>query len=300
MRKIDIGDVVEVADGLGWPEGPTMLPDGRILIVECYRSQITAIDREGRASRYAYTAGAPNSCVLGTDGVYVCQNGGTVGPWRAKEMAKPSIQRIVESGMAETLVTEVEGIPLNGPNDLVFAPDGRLIFTDPGTYNPADPAPSYIHEIHPDGRARVLVAFPEPVFPNGIVVEADGSVVWDESYTGHVKRRRPDGSIEDLGRMPSERPSLDGIRIGADGRLYVTDAGTNGIHILRPDGTHEAFFECGSVPTNCTFDGETLWVTNAGVLATGTEPSFGGTLARLRIPGGGAPTHHGRIAIPGR
>ena len=132
------------------------------------------------------------------------------------------------------------------------------------------------------------------------MVEADGSVVWDESYTGHVKRRRPDGSIEDLGRMPSERPSLDGIRIGADGRLYVTDAGTNGIHILRPDGTHEAFFECGSVPTNCTFDGETLWVTNAGVLATGTEPSFGGTLARLRIPGGGAPTHHGRIAIPGR
>jgi len=31
---------------------------------------------------------------------------------------------------------------LNGPNDLVFAADGRLIFTDPGTYNPKDPDPS--------------------------------------------------------------------------------------------------------------------------------------------------------------
>ena len=93
--------------------------------------------------------------------------------------------------------------------------------------------------------------------------------------------QRPDGSIEDLGRLPGEHPSLDGMRIGADGRLYVTDTRANGIHILRPDGTPEGFFACGRAPTNCTFDGETLWVTNAGVLATGTDPSFGGTLARM-------------------
>ena len=54
---------------------------------------------------------------------------------------RPSIQRIAPGGKAAILVTEVEGIKLNGPNDLVFAPDGTLFFTDPGTYNPADPGP---------------------------------------------------------------------------------------------------------------------------------------------------------------
>jgi gluconolactonase len=288
---------VEIATGLGWPEGPTALPDGRIILVESYRSQLTAVDRQGRAARFAYVAGAPNSCVPGSDGVYVCQNGGTVGPWRAAEMVKPSIQRVTEGGNAETLLTEVEGIALNGPNDLVFAADGRLIFTDPGTYNPADPDPSYIFAIEPDGKARLVVSFAEPTFPNGIAVEADGSILWGESYTGHVKRQRLDGQIEDLGRLPGDNPTPDGMKVGADGRLYVTDIAANGIHILRPDGTPEAFFVCGKATTNCAFAGETLWVTNAGVLATGTDPSFGGTLCRVRIPGGGAPTHLGRVVV---
>ena len=56
--------VEEFATGLGWPEGPTVLPDGRIVLVESYRSQLTAVDRSGTASRFAYVAGAPNSCVL--------------------------------------------------------------------------------------------------------------------------------------------------------------------------------------------------------------------------------------------
>jgi gluconolactonase len=289
--------VETVAAGLGWPEGPTVLPDGRVVLVESYRSQLTAIDQDCRASRFAYVAGAPNSCVLGSDGLlYVCQNGGTTGPWRAAEMTIPSIQRVAEGGEPEILLTEVAGIALNGPNDLVFAADGRLIFTDPGTYDPANPDPSYIFAIEPDGRAGVLVGFAEAVFPNGVAIEPDGSVVWAESYTGHVARRRPDGTVEDLGRLPGENPIPDGLKVGADGRLYVTDIATNGIHILRPDGNAEGFFACGKATTNCVFAGETLWVTNAGVLATGTEPSFGGSLCSIRIPGGGAPTHHGRIA----
>ena len=120
-------------------------------------------------------AGAPNSCVLGSDGLlYVCQNGGTTGPWRAAEMTTPSIQRVAEGGKPEILVTEIAGITLNGPNDLVFAADGRLIFSDPGTYNPANPDPSYIFAIEPDGTASIAVDFAEPTFPNGVAIEADG------------------------------------------------------------------------------------------------------------------------------
>ncbi|CAN5258495.1 SMP-30/gluconolactonase/LRE family protein [soil metagenome] len=297
MNTQSYSEVELVASNLGWPEGPAVLPDGGVVFVESYRSQISAATRYGAVRKYAYTTGAPNSCVLGSGGeLYVCQNGGTVGPWRAAEMTVPSIQRIREGGAPEILLTEVEGIKLNGPNDLVFAADGRLIFTDPGTYNPANPDPSYIFALHPDGTARILVKFPKPVFPNGLAVEADGSVVWDESYTGHVGRLRPDGKIEDLGRLPGENPILDGMKIGADGRLYVTDLVGKGIHVIARDGTPEDFIPTGGAPSNCAFDGETLWVTNAGVLAASDKPSYAGSLQRLRVPGGGAPTHYGAIS----
>lgn len=289
-----------MASGLGWPEGPAVLGDGSLVFVDSYRSQLTVLGSDRVPRRFAYTAGAPNSCVLGSDGaLYVCQNGGTVGPWRAAEMVAASIQRVRPGGRAETLITEVEGVKLNGPNDLVFAADGRLIFTDPGTYNPKDPDPSYIHALLPDGTARVLVAFPKPVFPNGVTTEDDGSVVWGESYTGHIGRLRPDGAIEDLGRLPGDNPVPDGMKVGADGRLYITDIVAKGIHVLARDGTPEGFIPCAEAPTNCAFDGETLWVTDAGVLAVSTEPSNTGRIWRLHVPGGGAPTQRGCIVAPG-
>ena len=297
MKETPIGPPELAASGLGWPEGPTALPGGRLVFVESYRSQLTVVGADGAPRQFAYVAGAPNSCALGGDGsIYLCQNGGTCGPWRAAEMTVPSIQRVREGGKVEILLTEVEGVALRGPNDLVFAADGRLIFTDPGTYNPADPDPSYIFALGADGAAKIVVAFPEPVFPNGIAAAADGSILWAESYTGHVRRRRPDGTIEDFGRMPGDNPVLDGMKIGADGRLYVTDLVAAGLHVLAPDGAVEGFIACGKAPTNCVFDGETLWVTDAGVLASSAEPSFAGALWRLRIPGGGAPTYFGAIA----
>jgi gluconolactonase len=291
----------QLAGGLGWPEGPTVLDDGRVVFVESYRSQLTVWAPGEGTTRYAYTAGAPNSSVLGADGaIYVCQNGGTVGPWRAAEMTEASIQRVDrEGGPAEILVTHIEGIKLNGPNDLVFGRDGRLYFTDPGTYRPDDPEPSYIFALDPDGTGHVVIAFPEPVFPNGIAVEDDGSILWDESYTGRVRRRRPDGTIEDLGRMPSANPILDGMKIGSDGTLYVTDITGKGIHVLDPDGTVRDFIPVGNATTNLAFDGETVYVTDAGVTADSSDASYGGALYRIALGRTGQTLTRGRIASAG-
>jgi gluconolactonase len=126
-------------------------------------------------------------------------------------MVAPSIQRIEAEGKpAEIIVTEVDGRRLNGPNDLVFGADGRLYFTDPGTYDPKDPQPSYLFVLEPDGRGRLLAELVPPTFPNGIAVEADGSVVWAESYTGMVRRLRLEsGRIEGIA-PPRDRPTADG------------------------------------------------------------------------------------------
>ena len=238
--------------------------DGSLVFVESYRSQLTVF-RDGKVSQLAYTAGAPNSCVVGADGeLYVCQNGGTVGPWRAAEMSVPSIQRIAPGGKAAILVTEVEGIKLNGPNDLVFAPDGTLFFTDPGTYNPADPDPSYIFALAPDGTPRVVVAFPEPVFPNGLAVEADGSVVWDEVLyrprPPPTPQRQDRGSRAHARRQSDPRRHEDRRRRAA---LCDRPRRLRAFTSCQPNGKVDGFIKVGGAPTNCAFSGETLWVTDA-------------------------------------
>jgi gluconolactonase len=288
-----------LAEGLGWAEGPTLLADGRICFVETYRSQISVWEQGKGVSRYAYTAGGPNSCVLGADGVlYACQNGGTTGPWRAEEMVTPSIQRIErEGGPAEIIATELDGVRFNGPNDLVFGPDGRLYFTDPGTYRPDDPEPSYLFVLEADGSGRLLAELDPPTFPNGIAIEADGSVVWAESYTGMVRRLRPaSGAIEDIARLPGEMPVADGMAVGADGLLYVTTVNGGGIEVIRPDGGYVRHIKAGSIPTNCVFSGRDLIMTDAGIIADSADASYGGQLWRLPIDAEGLTTWHGSIA----
>jgi gluconolactonase len=229
--------------------------------------------------------------------MYVCQNGGTVGPWRAEEMSVPSIQRIErEGGKAEIIATELDGKRFNGPNDLVFGQDGRLYFTDPGTYRPADPEPSYLFVLNPDGTGRLLAELDPPTFPNGIAIEADGSVVWAESYTGMVRRLDPaTGRITDIARLPGEKPVADGMAVGADGRLYVTTVNGGGIDVLNPDGTYDRFIKAGVIPTNCVFTGRDLIMTDAGVLAASADASYGGQLWRLPIDTEGLGTWTGTI-----
>jgi gluconolactonase len=289
-----------LAEGLGWAEGPAVLSDGRVCFVETYRSQVSVWERGKGVSRYSYTAGGPNSCVVGTAGaMYVCQNGGTTGPWRADEMVTPSIQVIEKEGSkAQIICSQIEGIKFNGPNDLVFGKNGKLYFTDPGTYRPHDPQPSYLFELSPDGSGRLLAELSPPTFPNGIAIEADGSVVWAESYTGMVRRLNPDNlQITDICKLPGDKPVADGMAVAADGRLFVTTVNGGGIDVINKDGSYDQFLKLGVIPTNCVFSGADLYMTDAGVLADSSDPSMGGQLWLLRDVTEGLGTWPGSINL---
>lgn len=287
-----------LASGLGWPEGPAVLADGRICFVETYRSRVSVWSEEEGVREYAYTAGGPNSCVLGASGeIYVCQNGGAVGPWRADNPMAPSIQVIREEGQAaEVVVTEIDGMAFHGPNDLVFGADGRLYFTDPGVYQPDDPQPSRIYVLDQDGTGSLFLEFERPTYPNGIAVEHDGSIVWVESYTGMVRRCRLDGSnVSDVCRLSADPPVPDGLTVGADGRLFVASFTAGGIEVFNPDGTPSEFLQVGSVPTNCVFTQGHLVVTDAGGYGDTTEPSLTGKLWGIEVGIGGVGPHSGSI-----
>ena len=63
------------ATGLGHPEGPYELDDGRVIFANTYAARsASGTRRPARPGTYAFVGGGPNACMLGTDGcVYSTQ-----------------------------------------------------------------------------------------------------------------------------------------------------------------------------------------------------------------------------------
>jgi len=233
MRKpIDV-----LATGLGHPEGPDILPDGRVVMVETYGSRILAWSAELGIHVYADCGGGPNACMLGGDGaLYITQNGGTVGAWRADVMSVPSIQKAWPDGRVEIVATEVDGIRLQAPNDLTFGPDGRLYFSIGDRYLPDDRRPGRVFVLNADGTGELLEEL-DDAYPNGITAEPDGSIVWVESYERRVYRKRPGEPSELICQLP-ERHIPDGLKVAADGSVWVADAHGGRVAVFNADGSH--------------------------------------------------------------
>lgn len=257
-----MADLAVLVVGLGSPEGPDLLPDGRVAFVETFKCRVSAWSPERGLHEYAHVGGAPNACLVGLDGVYVTQNGTTAGPWRSPEPVTPSIQRVREDAAVEIIVSEASGEPLVGPNDLTFGRDGRLYFTDSGLFDADHPDEGAVCVVEPDGTATILERV-GPTFPNGIVAEPDGSIVWNESFTRRVRRRRPDGTIELLATLPEDRIP-DGMKLATDGSIYIAGVTAGGIDVLSPEGEPRGFIATGGTPLNCVFDGSALLVADFG------------------------------------
>jgi len=283
-----------LAEGIGSPEGPCVLPDGRVVFTNTYKSEIVSWDRQHGVRRYAYTGGAPNACLLGSDGNIYIANCPTAGSWIAPDKLPACIQRASPDGKVEIIATAADGIALDGANDLCFGPDGRLYFTDSGDWAPAAKHhPGRICVIERDGTAHILEEL-NHTYPNGIAAEADGSIVWVESYTLKMIRRRPDGNKQTIHSF-KEKHIPDGFKIDSAGNFWVTTVTSGGIDIVSRDGVALDFLELDAIPLNCVFDGTSLYVADFGHADTTGDALMVGRLLRVDVGIRGMPLFSGAI-----
>jgi gluconolactonase len=248
-----------IATGLRFPEGPVW-QDGALLFTEINGGAVSRWAADGGVSGVATTGGGPNGAALGPDGaVWVTQNGGMT----PEQRATAGIQRIEPDASVAMAFTSVGGVPLDGPNDLAFGPDGRLWFTDPrGAADASNDKPGRLFAVDVATGDGDLVLEVGPVFPNGIAFLADGTLVWTESFSRRVMALVGGDSPEPLIELP-ERHFPDGLCVGADGRLYVASTYAHCVSVVEGGEIVDRLLCGDGMPTNCCFGGTDLYVTES-------------------------------------
>lgn len=280
-----------VADGLRFPEGPTVLPDGSLLVCEMATGRLAVIDGDGGIERIE-VGGGPNGVALGPDGAaYVCNNGG----WPMHEygpMLVPadvnqgdgylggSIQRVdLATGHVEVLY---DG--LRSPNDIVFDDAGGFWFTDYGKQREHDEDRGAVYYGRTDGSAMRRVVTPL-LRPNGIGLSPDGrALVVVETPTGRLWRWDVVAPGEVAPTLPHEHggslvAGLDGLQyfdslgVEAGGNVSVATIYNPGITVISPIGETEhvplpgEFYD--PIPTNIAFGDDDMRTAYITLSATG-------------------------------
>jgi gluconolactonase len=269
MDAVQITTEPTFLEGPVWCAGPGA-SGGSLVVTDVALGALHRVDVDaGTTAKFADTLGGANGATPCADGGFlVTQNGGLDFEALAMFENPPpvtrvlaGIQRVAPDGAVTYLTPEMQA-----PNDLVVAADGTLYFTDPPPYPLPSDAIGRVMALERDGTLRVVAA--GLVYPNGIGVEADGTVVIVENglQSGRsdfgLVRLRDDGNHERF----VDRTG-DGFCLDTDGRFYLA-GGIHGVTVVDPDGTvvEELRLPGQGVTTNCCFggpDGRTLYATEA-------------------------------------
>lgn len=276
-----MAEMTLVADGLRFPEGPVVMPDGSIILVEIAEGRITRVFADGAKTVIATPGGGPNGLAIGPAGkLYCCNNGGfdyaESGGYLtpngiAKDYSGGRIERIdIETGAVEVLYKSGDfGCVLRGPNDIVFDEHGGFWFTDHGKVDYA----KRVHDVvgifyaKADGSHLKEVVFPSNN-PNGIGLSPDGKSLYAaETYTCRLMKfniTSPGKVAPDAGPggpgIPLYRPAgykfFDSLGMEASGNICVATIGECGISVISPSGELVEFVATNDVfTTNIAFGG---------------------------------------------
>lgn len=280
-----------LAKGLKFPEGPVAMPDGSVLVVEIQGQRLMRVLPNGELKVAAHLGGGPNGAALGPDGhCYVCNNGGF--SWRTDDgFTRPTgesadytggcIQRVnLADGKVETLYTHCDGVPLHGPNDIVFDAHGGFWFTDFGKKFADRLLLGGLYYARADGSFIRRAAFPF-MTPNGIGLSPDGktlyaaetetSRLWSYPVLGPGELKLKPFPSPNGGQLVHGLPGyqrFDSLALEESGNICVATLVRGGISVFSPDGKLIEFHEAPEgYCTNICFGGperRTAYITLSG------------------------------------
>jgi gluconolactonase len=272
LRDAGLSELVEshelerIAAGFQFTEGPLWCPDGSLLFQDTKAEKTYRLDRDRSLTVLREHTGAANGQTFGPGGCIVfCEQNGR----RVSRMA-PDGSRV------QPLVESWSGARLNSPNDIVCRSDGLVYFTDP-PYG-VQPRDRQLHfqgvyalDLRPDGPGALRLLADDFERPNGLAFSPDEKILYVcDTARYHVRAFdvAGDGSLYTIrsrvfARLdPGEPGGPDGMKVDADGRVYVAVA--LGIWVFEPDGRLAGILATPKRPSNlawCDPDSKGLAIT---------------------------------------
>jgi gluconolactonase len=281
----------EIATGFGLIEGPVWDPSRGLYFSDVPNGGVHLLGRAGQVS-----LAVPRRRGIG--GIALHADGGLIVGGR-------DIAFVDFDGAPPRPILAQDAIPgSTGFNDLTTDAAGRVYVGSLAfrVFGGEPPKPGYLHVIDLDGTMRTLSD--GVMLTNGLGFSPDGRRLY------HSDSRAPRVRVYDVAADGSVGPAQtfadfapggvpDGLKVAADGSVWVADARGGRVAVFEPDGAHRRDL---AVPlpmvTSLCFGGDDLTDLYVVTGSDGGPSEACGTVFRIRADVPGLPLASARIPIP--
>ncbi len=256
-------------------EGPSFDRDGNLWVVDIPWGRIFSIQANGEWSLRAEYDGWPNGLKVHADGSI-----------RIADHLRGILRLDPATGAIEDQLGHRRSESFKGCNDLFYAADGTLFFTDQGQTGLHDPT-GRVYRMSPgNGSLECLIS--NGPSPNGLVTNIDDRVLYVAMTRSAEVWRLPlfaegTSKVGVFARLPGGNSGPDGMALDEQGNLYLCHASRGRVYAYDVHGDAYLTVDCshiGRTVTNLAFGGNDrrdlyITVSDASTIA----------VARMPVPG---------------
>ena len=281
-----------LADSLYLSEGPLWIDKlNSLLFTQVASNKVFNWNENDGLSVYLDPSGytgivpAEPDGLVGSNGMVLNSNGDLILAQHGDRRVAKLIDWDNEAPEFETLAGRYNDKLFNSPNDLVYADNGDLYFTDPPygfglekllTSELKEQPVNGVYKLTKSGEVVLLVE--DILLPNGIAISNDNKTLYvnssDVEYPIITKFDITENGLENRDiffdgteLIKSSEGWFDGLKVHSSGNIFST--GPGGVLILTPEGKHLATIGTTSNALNCAFGNneEYLYITAFDYLA---------------------------------
>jgi gluconolactonase len=276
LTVLDSTAVIEqIAEGFKWSEGPAYSSEGNYLLFSDVRANKIFKWEEGKGAVVylepsGNSGGEARSNEPGSNGLLIDKNGKLI-------LCQQGFRRVARMKTSlndprtefDVIASSYQGKKFNSPNDLVYAANGNLYFTDPpyglkkGIKDSTKEIPFQgVYLVRPGG--KVVLVTDKVSYPNGIALSPDNKYLYISNSDSENKEwiryeLNDEGLIAkdtlfyrvsaEEGKVPG---NPDGMKVDSKGYIFAT--GPGGVWIFNPGCKLIARIYTGQLTSNCYID----------------------------------------------